>query len=905
MSAAKAPVARVEAEVHTHKLFAPTTYSGYIRRDAILDRILAAEHARVVLLQGPAGHGKTTALQQLKSACEARGCLSAWLSLDEADNDVRRFSIHLQGLLTGLGEGVAAASREIAITDPGRRRRSDWLIDLLRRLGRPVTLFFDDFQAIGSKSILGFFRGLLERVPDNVRIFIGSRSEPEIGLARLVVGNRAQILRADDLRFSPQEVERFFAASADLAVSRDELAAIYRRTEGWPAALQLFRLALVSPAVRNSLDDLGDYRPRELAEYLADNVLGLQTPRIQGFLLRTALLRRLTAPLCEAVTGRQESQEILLQLERSGLFVRAVDSGLRWFSYHGLFASLLSEQLRSAAPQDWLAVHRRAARWYLDAGLHEEAMHHLLAAGDTEQAAATMDHWAAELAAGGQLVTLERWFDQLPFEAAARRPQLMVKAAYAFVFLRRQRKLARVLERLPEAAAGGESESFDFIRSMAAISTDDLPQAFGVAGRFRLDGREPRGFSAFELSAAANVRAYRGVITGDFATAAADLALARRFNLRSDAVFSLGYTIGVHGVKLFLQGRVGEALERFRHGMGAQRMHLNGSFASSALVCCYIWVLYETNELDQAEALFAQYHDIISEAALLDFLAVAYVCVARIHDARGRPGKALETLDELENIAQENAWGRLLRLSQWERVRRLLLADQVDRAGLVARRIAPPREALPPEWMPFSDDLEGEAGGRARLAIHRLALDEAAAAVSSQLGLQRQRVFRQVKLHLLEAQIQARRGARNAAHRSLRRALQEGAEGRFVRCFLDEGEAVIQLLREEYQAIMNSAAGREGQFGPDRAYVELLLRNAGTDLSNVPAPVASPTEPLTDREKEILVFLANGASNKEMANRIFVSENTVKFHLKNIYSKLSVCSRVQAITAARGLGLLH
>ncbi|MBL6749847.1 MAG: LuxR family transcriptional regulator [Nevskia sp.] len=901
-------MAQAEAEVYAHKLFAPTTYSGTIRRDAILDRILGAKHAPVVLLQGPAGHGKSTALQQLKAACEARGCLSAWLSLDEADNDVRRFSMHLQALLAGLGEGFAgAASWESAIGDPGRRRRSDWLIDLLLKLPRPVALFFDDFQALGNKTILTFFRGLLERVPEHVRIFLGSRSVPEIGLARLVIGNRAQILRAGDLRFSAQEVERFFAASAGLTLSRAEIEAIYRRTEGWPAAVQLFRLALDSPSVRSSLGDLASYRPRELAEYLADNVLGLQPPRVQEFLLRTSLLRRLTAPLCDAVTGWQDSQEMLLQLERSGLFVQAADSGLRWFTYHGLFASLLSEQLRSAAAETWLEVHRGAARWHLEQGLHEEAMHHFVAAGQTAEAVETMDRWAAELVSGGQLMTLERWFDQLPFEQAVQRPQLVAKVAYAFVFLRRQQKLARLLGPMREGAgpAREDSENFDFVRSMAAIATDDLPEAFRIAGRFRLAGREPAGFSAFELSAAANVAAYKGVVTGDFESAANDLALAHRYNPRGEAVFSRGYTIGVEGVKLFLQGRTAEALECFRRGIGEQRMNLDGSFASSALVSCYIWALYEVNRMDQAEALFAQHHDIICDAALLDFMAVAYIPMARIHDARGRPGKAQETLDELEHLARENAWARLVRIVQWERVRRHLLAENLERASQAARRIAGPREPLPPDWMPFSEDLEGEATGRVRLAIHRLALDEAASALAQQLGLQRNRVLRQVKLHLLEAQMHARRGAANAAHRSLRRALQEAGEGRFVRCFLDEGEGVISLLREEYQAIMNSAAGRDGQFGPDRAYIELLLQASGTDLSRAPPPVAAPTEPLTEREKEILVFLANGVSNKEMASRIFVSENTVKFHLKNIYSKLSVCSRLQAITAARGLGLIH
>ncbi|MES1262857.1 MAG: AAA family ATPase, partial [Peristeroidobacter soli] len=310
-------------DVHAHKFFAPPAYVGAIRRDAILDRVLGDKTARVVLLQGPAGHGKSTVLQQIKSTFEEQGHITAWLTLDEADNDIRRFYLHAQGMAAAL---VAPGEEH-----EGGRRRSDWLISLLLKTGKPVALFLDDFQVLYNKTVLTFFRELFERMPEHARLFIGTRSMPEIGLSRLVVNQRAVILHADDLRFSPAEVEQFFSESMK-DVSREEIDAIYRRTEGWPAALQLFRLSLASPQVRRSLVDVGDYRPRELAEYLADNVLALQTPEIQDFLRRTSLLGRLSASLCQAVTGRADSQELLLKLERSGLFVRSLDSDLRWFN---------------------------------------------------------------------------------------------------------------------------------------------------------------------------------------------------------------------------------------------------------------------------------------------------------------------------------------------------------------------------------------------------------------------------------------------------------------------------------------------------------------------------------------------------------------------------------------------
>src|SRR5579885_934891 len=895
---------QAEAEVYAHKLFAPTQYAGAIRRRALLERIFAAG-CRVVVLQGPAGHGKSTALQQLKSECEQQGMLTGWLSFDEADNDVRRFSLHMQALIARL----MGATLEPA-ADPGEsgklgRRRSDWMIDRLLRLDRPVAICFDEFQTLRDKSILGFFRHLFEHLPENVRIFVGSRSLPEVGLPGLVIGNRALILRADDLRFSPAEVEEFFASSTNLEVSREEVAAIYSHTEGWPAALQLFRLALASPQVRRSLGDLRNYRPRELAEYLVDNVLSLQPSPLQEFLLRTSLLNRLSAPLCDLLTGRSDSQDVLQQLERSGLFLRALDPELRWYKYHALFSSCLAEQLRTTAPQVVQEVHRRAAEWHLTQGLYEEAVHHFIACREFGAAADAMNVWATRLVAGAHLITVERWYERLPFEEVARRPDLAIKVTWALVFLRRRQKLHPLLELLGRIRDSEVAVSInpDVVLSMAAVSADDVTGAYEIARRVPMPTNAPEGFAAFELGAESNLIAYAHIARGEFDEAQKWLTQARVYNDRGDATFSGGYTRGICGVNLLMRGDLQAALEKMRAGMAEQQMHLDGSFAAAALASCYIWALYEANELDRVETLFVQYRDSVANAVLLDFLAVAYLPMARTHDARGRPGKALEVLEEAESIAYANGWQRLARMVQWELVRRLLTGGAIEHARSLAARIAPGERT--DGWRLFSEDLEDERLGRIRLAIYTMDLDKAATWLKDELSTQRDRVSRQIKLHLLEALLNERKGARNAAHRSLHRALQLAQGGRFVRRFIDEGEGVLQLLREEYQALLEDRPGRDAPFGTDRAFLEQILQASGTDLSRSIAGKPAPLEPLTDREKEILVYLANGVSNKEMAERIFVSENTVKFHLKNIYSKLAVSNRLQAICTARQLGLIH
>lgn len=896
-------------EFHAYKLFAPPPRPDVIRRDSILNRILDGELFGVVVMQAPAGYGKTTTLLQVKTACEERGFLTAWLTFDEADNDTRRFFIHFEAFLASVGGGAGQDESQVDddINDTGPGYRTDWVIDRLIGLDQPVMLFLDDFQVLENIGILGFFRELMARLPQTVRIFLGSRSLPEIGLVRLLVNRQAIVLRPEELRFSSAEAEQFFAGASAVGITEDEVDRIFDLTEGWPAALQLYRLSLVTPAVRKSLGDFSSSRPRELAEYLADNVLAMQTRNIQEFLLRTSLLSRLTATLCDAVTGRDDSREILLWLERSGLFIRSLDAEGRWFEYHTSFSSFLREHLQSRSMSVALEVHRRAAQWHLQNNDFEEAVRHAIACEDFKFAADTLDLWSSQLVAGAFLITMERWCERIPFEEIARRPSLLIKNAWALAFLKRGDKLKPLLaliEQLRPPFDINKTTDPTIVLAMAAIASDNIGAAFEIVDRIPAQEKKLRPFAAFQFAAASNLMAFRQLSYGDFEGARRWLAVARVQGERGAATFSRGYTEGIAGVSLMAQGQLGDALDRLKAAMAERRMHVDRSAAAAALAPCYIWTLYEADELDAAEALFGKYNDIIAGSTLLDFLAVAQISMARIHDIRGRRKEGAAVLDEAEGIAHLNDWPRYLRMLSWERVRRALLSGSLQHAQAIAAAIAAPEGAAPDEWLMFSEDLEGESLGRIRLAIYGDRFDLAKEYLHREFARQRGRVFRQIKLFVLDAQLQLRKGSRNAAQRSLRKALSLAAPGRFIRCFLDEGQSVFGMLSEEYQSLIDSG-GREVPQSADRAFIEVLLRASGAELSRpATSPGAVPLEHLTGHETRILIFLANGVSNREMADRLFVSENTVKFHLKNIYSKLSVSSRVQAIAVARNLGVI-
>ncbi|SHG70616.1 LuxR family transcriptional regulator, maltose regulon positive regulatory protein [Hydrocarboniphaga daqingensis] len=905
---------RPSAQISTHKLYAPPTYRGVVSRRAILDRVFAEPMVRVFLFQGPAGHGKSTLLQQVMTQCQQRGWLTGWLSFDDADNDMRRFTSHFDALLDGIvGEASDSNSRSRATAPGSRARRSDAAIARLLQRSEPTALFLDELQELSNPGILGFLRELLERLPDRITVFFGSRALPDLGLARLLVNGRAMVLRADELRFSTAEAEQFFAEARDLGVQQDEVAEIHRQTEGWPAALQLFRLSLASPNVRGALGNLNAYRPRELADYLADNVVSLQTPRIREFLLRTSLLTRLSAPLCDELLGWQDSQSILLFLERNGLFLRSLDSDLRWFKYHTLFSGFLQEQLNESDPASLRELHGRAAHWYHAHGFHDEAMHHAVEAGEFSFAAGVMNLWSSRLVAEGHLATVERWYDRLPLDEIAPRRELAVKIAYALSFLRRHRKLRPLMEVLDTPASSTliNDANPDVVRTMVALLFDDIPRAFELVHQLQINVSEPEPFRAFELSAACNVLGYHAVAIGEYERAREYVMRSRAYSDKAHARFSGGYSVAVAGINLLVQGELQQAIERFRAGLAEQHADAETSVASASLVSCYIMALYDADELTLAESLFAQFHDVIREGVLLDFMAVAYVSMARIHDARGAAPKAQELLDEAENIGHLAAWPRMIRIIDRERVRRHLLRGERDRAQLIASRIPQrPEFTLPDGVALFSEDSEGDAIGQIRLLIHRGHGDDALTRLSHELDLAQRngRVRRLIKLRILEALAHAQRGRPRPAYHAMRHALQLAAPQGFVRSFLDEGDEVLKLLRELFPSLHDAGIERHGH-GSDSllTFAARLLGGDSVDGSADERSTRTPmtlAEPLTDGERNILSFLARGVSNKVIAAELFVSENTVKFHLKNIYGKLGASSRLQAINAARRMGLV-
>jgi LuxR family transcriptional regulator, maltose regulon positive regulatory protein len=890
--------------VYQHKFQALSGGRKLVDRRKLINRIQSNPGIPCFLIQAPAGHGKSVLLQQLQADSRSRGIQTACMKLDEADNDITRLMTHLDYMLSMVEDVAHCPSRHTDAVKSLPNSLADQVINRLLEIDAEVHLFFYDFQAIDEAEVETLFRNIITKLPQKVTLFIGSRALPKIGIPELQVNQLIELLRYDDLKFSLDEARQFFAIEDHLQLNDDELLTIYSRSEGWPAALQLFRLTLARKPVKESLNNLESYTPFQITEYLASNVLAQQHPRIQVFLLSCALLSRLNASLCQHITGRSDAQDILLLLEQQGLFLNNIDHEHCWFQFHGLFAQYLREVMRKRSVTKYRAIHDQAAHWYMEQGMHEEALHHALEAENFELATYAMDIWAGDQITNACLHSVERWAARIPFEYISKRPRLAVKITWALTFLRRRSKVLPYLDLLRTLDEENLDPQFRVERqiTMAVVemALDHLDNCFANIDPIDTDNQDATGFWAFELGAAANIKAFRNIADGNYPAARYHIALGRNLSHEGEAIFSAGYNTGLTIISCYLQGRVEEAAQRSMTALKTKGLDIEDSYAAVATVCCTLYPLYERDEADTAIRVFQQYRREIDTGLLLDFVAAAYLPMIRLYDARGDLAEAEKLLESLEDIGITANWQRLTQLCQWENVRRGLFRGELQNAAAIAAAIPKPEAPNPSgkAYLPFADAIEDPELSEIRLRVYCEPSEALLSVMQAAIldARDHNRLPRELKLHLLSALLKSKLKMTEQAEQELKLALTMAAEYGFVRSILDEGPEVLALIQSRNSDLWPTNLSRHIN--------KLLSHAAQKDKLEGRAETAELTESLTSREMQMLSLLAKGQTNKDIARHLFVSENTVKFHLKNIFQKLNVKTRTQAISAAIALGLV-
>ena len=891
------------------KLAKPRQIIGLIERPSLLERLVRPGSIRVVLIQSPAGYGKTTLLQQINTSLDRDGVASGWLTLDESDDDPIRFFTYLNAVVdSALGLPAGSANDRINDDDPVRGARYGVIEDLLNRLAsldRRIAIFVDDFQVIRSDTILAVMRRFTALLPPTVTLYIASRSIPPLELSRMLVRDEALVIRSGDLTFTRAEATEFFAADGTQRTDPELIDELFLRTEGWPAVMQLARLAARSTESSRALDALWSAGEAAIEEYLADNVLSSQPENVREFLLKTSILKTMTPDLANELTGIDNADAILDHLEKSGFFVRRIDDERRKYQVHALFAAYLARQLALREEGETRTLRFRAMAWYRERGQLEDAIYQAVAAGDFATAAAILEDWADPLVREAKLATVERWLNLLPIEEVLRRPRLQMRTLWALNYLRRFNKSRVLLEALMEwlgtnEVSGADRRSVALVLAGYHINRDDIGEVSKIALNIDLDVVPGNEYESFELGVAANVQSFYLIATGEFEKAREKARIGKRAS--RNAVFSDAYAYALLGKAYFAEGRLNEALTQYAEGYEVAR-RTRGSYASAVVAAGYAEALYYENSLDDARALLSDALPLIRQTCIPDLLAAAHVTYAKILLLDGDPAAANRALELAEAIGLEADLPRVVKTIQWEKVRQHLCQSKVASARKLADtiRFAPARR-LPEGPVGYGEDLDGNDVGLARLLIGEGRHDDALGVLGPVIkqAKRSERVLRQIKLKVLKCIALNASGESDTALRGCVEVLQTLAPTGCIRLLLEEdgAQSLLRLIESAYLDVQSRHPSL------DLDFVARLSPWTPSDGA-MQQPITEPgKDHLTGRQIGILQMLIKGLSNKDIASCLFISENTVKFHLKTIYTKLNVSNRTEASNIASKMGLI-
>lgn len=908
----------METPILTTKLYTPIPLATAIHRPTLIARLHQGLAGKLTVVAAPAGFGKSTLVSQW--VCETRRPVT-WLTLDARDNDPLRF---LTYLVAAFQQIDAACGRQTLalIRSPQPPPLETILTTLLNEvalLPQPFLLVLDDYHLLTTEAVHQMINFWLTYQPPPMHLVIVSRHEPPLALARLRVRGELLTLSPADLRFSAAEVVEFFSKTSASALPPEILAALETRTEGWVAGLRLAAVALqgVNPAAH--AEQLTAWlasfhgNDRHLFDYLTEEVFDRLAAEQQRFLVQTALLDRLCGGLCDAVTGNHDSQSLLEELARENLFLLPLDNQRQWYRYHSLFADFLRHRAQRLAPDPVAELHRRAANWYARQGLAAAAIDHAFAAHDYAQAMQLIEANVLSLALSNESATLARWLHTLPPVLVETRP-LLAFAQAGTALLNSQFAQAKVwvetaeraLLALPSPAtlpldAQTLHGYLDALRCTAMVNLHDSVTAIIAVAQRALrnlppDERFLRGAVALNLGDAYCWQDENRLAADTFAEAVALTEQASNLTVHLAA-------LGSQGELYARQGNLAQAALIYQRAidMGQAWGKTTGQThpVAGKAHAFYATILYEWNQLDAAEYHATTALDCCKRWGHARHVVDSYLALINSLYAQGKVEQANAALTAVRLVASEQ-WNRAQEQGAPLTVARELI-DTVDhlQLSLWLRAGRLPDVA---RWLAehTGDNQLAICFAHARLA---LAQHKPEAAAPWLPRIQQQLTHRtsqagQLRSLLLQAQVHQQQDHPVEALLTLRAALALAESSGYVRLFLDEGAIIAELLH------------KLGQEEGTTAYRHGLLAAFDSAGSRSPAveaplrPTAALVEPLSEREREVLRLLAADLTYEAIGETLVISLNTVRTHTKNIYSKLNVNRRNQAITRARALGLV-
>jgi LuxR family transcriptional regulator, maltose regulon positive regulatory protein len=900
------------------KLYRPKARRGAVPRPRLLEQLDRGLASSVTIVSAPAGFGKSTLLAVWLAEAAGGGGepAGAWLSLDSGDNDPALFWAYVVASLRTIAPDVGAEVLALVET-PGPVSPQALLTGLLNDLAGvagELVLVIDDYHVIETRAVHDGLAFLVANMPPNVHLVLASRADPPLPLARLRARGDLTEVRAADLRFTAEEASDYLTRAMELPLTAQQITTLDNRTEGWIAALQL---AALSMRGRHDIADFvagfaGD--DRYIVDYLVEEVLQNQPPEVRSFLLHTSILGRMNAPLCDAVTERDDSRAMLEALDRANLFLLPLDDHRQWYRYHHLFAEVLQARLLEEQPDDVPRLHRRASAWHEQHGEQDSAIQHALAASDHALAARLIETAMPAIAKDRREATLRGWMEALPDEIFRTRPVLSLGFAGALLSTGETAGVEARLqdaERWTDASHGGgpdpdqpvvvDADAFRRLpgtiaiyRSGQALTRGDATATVAYARRaIKLLDEDDRYFRGAAAALQGLALWGSGDLDGAYEGYAESVSSFRRSGHIADV---LGCTVTLADIRL-TQGRLRDAMTSYETALqlaleqtpqvrrGIPDMHVGMST-----------ILYERGDLEAAIAHLELATARGDAAGLPKYRYRSRLALAQVRQAQGDLAGAVDLLDEAEHFFVADM-GPVVRPVPATRARAWLQQGRVGEALAWARGAGLSAE----DDLSYLREYEHITLARTLLAQHRRHREEQplrdASALLARLvdaAVAGGRTGSVIEILVLQALAHRAHGNVSDAGASLERALMLAEPEGYARLFVDEGPPVAGLLE--------SIAARD----PVRAFAVRLLTLFGT--ADAPAPSgdreAGLAEPLSEREREVLRLLATELSGPEIARMLVVSLNTVRTHTKRIYTKLGVNNRRSAVIRARELGEL-
>jgi LuxR family transcriptional regulator, maltose regulon positive regulatory protein len=901
----------MDAPLIATKLHTPPPRARVVHRPGLVKRLSeglledGGPGNRLTLISAPAGFGKTTLVSEWVAGI---GRPVAWLTLDKGDSALDSFLSYMVAALQTVGPKIGAGVLGILRSTESQPLAVESiltaLINDLTAVRGGLVLVLDDYHAVDSGPVDDALAFLVDHLPPRVRVVIATREDPRLPLARLRARGRLIELRAADLRFTPDEAADFFNRVMGLNLTAEDIASLEMRTEGWIAGLQLAAVSMQGNRGQDTAAFIRSFTGghRFVLDYLIEEVLRQQSEGVQDFLLRTSILDRLSGPLCDAVVGAPSgsAQETLEYLDRANLFTVPLDNERRWYRYHHLFGDLLRNRFERTVASSGGAIsvqvlHTRASAWYEQSGMDIEAFDHAAAAGDIERAERLVEGKGMPLHFRGGAVRVLNWLESLPAEVLDARPSLWTAYASTLLVTGQAVRVEQKLQAAESALQGGEPDDRNrdltgriaAIRATLAIGQGRVDAIIAQSRRaleyLRPDNLAFRTSTAWKLGYAYQLQGNRA------AAAQAYTEVISIGEASGNLIFNIAARIGLGSVQE-AENRLYEAAESYRSALrlfGDQPLPL-ACQAHLGLAR----VFYEWNDLDAAQQSAMESLQLARQAGD-DRIIVSQVFLARLILARGDTGGAEELLAEAEGLARRQGFPHRLEEIAAVRVAVLIRQGQVALAAGLASQY----DLLPVQ----ARALIAQGDPSAALALLRPLRQQMDAK-----GWDDERL----KVMVLQAIAFHAQGKRDRAIEVLCEALGLAQPGGLIRTFVDEGAPMLSLLggvaalgiRPDYVSGLVAAFEPHEQSGgglparPDK-------RSGNLDLSH-PASVPSLIERLSERELSILQLIAQGLSNRQIGERLFLALSTVKGHNRSIFDKLQVRSRTEAIARARESGLI-